>query len=112
MVWLVVLVNPYCNQFFNQLNIKKMKTIEDKAKMISEQCKPCSEDFYNGMYQGVVIALTVEPNIKISDFIKKRIKDLKKRRRKESDDIVDLIDVIIIELQTNLIFIEKIEINP
>lgn len=33
---------------------------EEKARMIAEQCKPCSEDFYKGIEQGVVLALNAE----------------------------------------------------
>lgn len=30
---------------------------EEKAKMIADQCRPCSEDFYSGIKQGVILAL-------------------------------------------------------
>lgn len=30
---------------------------QEKAKMIADQCKPCSDDFYSGIQQGVLIAL-------------------------------------------------------
>jgi hypothetical protein len=33
---------------------------EEKAKFIAEQCKPCSKDFYSGIYQGVLLALNAE----------------------------------------------------
>ena len=33
---------------------------EEKAKFIAEQCKPCSYDFYHGIYQGVLLALRAE----------------------------------------------------
>jgi hypothetical protein len=33
---------------------------EEKAKMIADQCKPCTDDFYNGIYQGVLLALKAE----------------------------------------------------
>ena len=33
---------------------------EEKAKMIADQCKPCTDDFYSGIYQGVLIALKAE----------------------------------------------------
>lgn len=33
---------------------------EEKAKFIAEQCKPCSRDFYSGIYQGVLLALRAE----------------------------------------------------
>ena len=33
---------------------------EEKAKMIADQCKPCSEDFYKGIEQGVLLALNAE----------------------------------------------------
>ena len=35
-------------------------TNEEKAKMIAEQCKPCSADFYSGIEQGVLLALNAE----------------------------------------------------
>lgn len=35
-------------------------TNDDKAKMIADQCQPCTEDFYMGVYQGVLIALNAE----------------------------------------------------
>lgn len=35
-------------------------TKEEKATMIAKQCLPCSEDFYSGMYQGVLITLTIQ----------------------------------------------------
>jgi hypothetical protein len=35
-------------------------TNEEKATMIAEQCKPCSDDFYSGMKQGVLLALNAE----------------------------------------------------
>lgn len=28
----------------------------DKAKFLADQCKPCSKDFYDGVYQGAKIA--------------------------------------------------------
>lgn len=42
---------------------------EEKAKMIAEQCKPCSDDFYSGIYQGVLIALNAE-DINGDSFVK------------------------------------------
>ncbi len=33
---------------------------EEKAKFIADQCKPCSHDFYHGMYQGVLLTLRAE----------------------------------------------------
>lgn len=33
---------------------------EAKAKMIADQCRPCSKDFYSGIMQGVLIALNTE----------------------------------------------------
>lgn len=30
---------------------------EEKAKLIAEEMKPCSEDYYQGVYDGVVITL-------------------------------------------------------
>lgn len=35
-------------------------TNEDKAKLIADQCKPCSDDFYSGIKQGVLLALNAE----------------------------------------------------
>ncbi len=35
-------------------------TNEQKAKFIANQCKPCTDDFYNGIYQGVLLSLNVE----------------------------------------------------
>lgn len=35
-------------------------TNEEKAKMIAEQCKPCSAEFYSGIKQGVLLALNAE----------------------------------------------------
>ncbi len=35
-------------------------TNEQKAKFIAHQCKPCSDDFYSGIYQGVLLALNAE----------------------------------------------------
>jgi len=35
-------------------------TNEEKAKMIAKQCKPCSEDFYKGIEQGVLLSLNAE----------------------------------------------------
>ncbi len=32
-------------------------TNEEKAKMLADQAKPCTDDFYSGFYQGVLIAL-------------------------------------------------------
>lgn len=32
-------------------------TNHEKAEFIAKQCKPCSKDFYDGIYQGVLIAL-------------------------------------------------------
>lgn len=37
-----------------------MKTNEEKAKLIANQCKPCSKDFYDGIYQGVLLTLNAE----------------------------------------------------
>lgn len=39
-------------------------TNEEKAKMIADQCKPCSEDFYSGIEQGVLLALNAESETK------------------------------------------------
>lgn len=33
---------------------------EQKAKMIADQCLPCSKDFYQGIYQGVLLTLNSE----------------------------------------------------
>jgi len=33
---------------------------EGKAKMIADQCRPCTNDFYSGFYQGALIALNAE----------------------------------------------------
>ena len=41
-------------------------TNEEKAKMIAEQCKPCSKDFYSGIYPGVKITLDAEEGNSIS----------------------------------------------
>lgn len=38
---------------------------EEKAKMIAEQCRPCSDDFYSGIYQGVLLALNSEQQNKL-----------------------------------------------
>ena len=38
-------------------------TNEEKAEMIAGQCKPCTNDFYNGVYQGVLIALNAESSV-------------------------------------------------
>lgn len=46
---------------------------EKKAKMIAEQCKPCTEDFYSGIYQGVLLALDAEQKHVIS--VVKKTKD-------------------------------------
>jgi|LakMenE18May11ns_1017448.scaffolds.fasta_scaffold9679146_2 hypothetical protein len=32
----------------------------EKAIIIANQCKPCSDDFYSGIYQGVLLALDIE----------------------------------------------------
>jgi hypothetical protein len=40
---------------------------QEKAKLIADQCKPCSADFYSGIKQGVIIAL------KASDEEKKEL---------------------------------------
>ena len=53
-------------------NFQKM-TNEEKAKMIADQCKPCSAEFYSGIKQGVLIALNAEEkalkNAKLLDEI-------------------------------------------
>jgi hypothetical protein len=48
-------------------------TNEKKAKMIADQCKPCTKDFYSGIYQGVLLALNAEDNApqKIAPFYPK-----------------------------------------
>ncbi len=33
---------------------------EEKAKLIADQCKPCSKDFYLGIKQGVLLTLDAE----------------------------------------------------
>ena len=38
-------------------------TNEEKAKMIADQCKPCTDDFYSGIKQGVLLALNAEDSI-------------------------------------------------
>jgi hypothetical protein len=43
-------------------------TNEEKAKMIAEQCRPCSPDFYSGIKQGVLLALNAESKSKGSKF--------------------------------------------
>lgn len=35
-------------------------TKEEKAVMIANQCKPCTDDFYSGIKQGVLLALVAE----------------------------------------------------
>ena len=35
-------------------------TNKQKANFIANQCKPCTDDFYNGIYQGVLLALNAE----------------------------------------------------
>jgi hypothetical protein len=35
-------------------------TNEQKAKFIANQCKPCTDDFYSGIYQGVLLTLNAE----------------------------------------------------
>lgn len=35
-------------------------TIEEKATMIANQCRPCTDDFFLGIKQGVTIALNAE----------------------------------------------------
>lgn len=37
-------------------------TNEEKAKFIADQCLPCSEDFYSGIKQGVLLTLNSEQN--------------------------------------------------
>ena len=32
-------------------------TNEQKAKYLADQCKPCTDSFYSGFYQGALIAL-------------------------------------------------------
>jgi len=50
---------------------------EEKAKMIADQCQPCSEDFYCGIYQGVLLALKAEQQ-SVLEAKKKQYLDLKK----------------------------------
>jgi len=33
---------------------------EDKAKMVADQCRPCSPEFYSGFYQGALLTLNAE----------------------------------------------------
>ncbi len=42
-----------------------MKTNEEKAKLIADQCKVkgCSNEFYLGIYQGVLLALNAEKSL-------------------------------------------------
>lgn len=35
-------------------------TNEEKAIMIADQCKPCTDDFYSGIKQGVLLTLHAE----------------------------------------------------
>lgn len=49
-------------------------TPEEKAKFIAEQCKPCTLDFYQGMYSGVLIAYKAALRDKL-DFIDKIYND-------------------------------------
>lgn len=39
-------------------------TNNEKAKMIADQCKPCSKEFYSGIYQGVLLTLNTEEKVK------------------------------------------------
>lgn len=42
---------------------KNLITNEEKAKLLADQCKPCSTEFYKAFYQGVLIGLNaVEGN--------------------------------------------------
>jgi hypothetical protein len=42
-----------------------MKTNEERAKLIADQCKVngCNTDFYDGIYQGVLLALKTEKSL-------------------------------------------------
>jgi hypothetical protein len=59
-------------EYYKRIKIRIM-TNEEKAKMIAEQCKPCSRDFYTGIYQGVKLTLNAEQKhrseIEIPDFM-------------------------------------------
>lgn len=35
-------------------------TNTEKARYIADQCKPCTHDFYMGIYQGVLLTLEAE----------------------------------------------------
>ena len=36
---------------------------EEKSKIIADQCKPCTAEFYSGIKQGVLLALNAEDSI-------------------------------------------------
>lgn len=38
-------------------------TNEEKAKMIADQCRPCSNDFYDGIKEGVLLTLNSDEKI-------------------------------------------------
>lgn len=48
--------------------VKKSKKInvmtnKQKATIIANQCMPCTNDFYNGIYQGVLLTLVCEKSL-------------------------------------------------
>lgn len=51
----------------------------EKAKFIADQCKPCSKDFYSGIYQGVLIGL----DALLSDENKNGVQLIAEERRRQ-----------------------------
>lgn len=65
-------------------------TIEEKATMIAEQCRPCTDDFYSGLKQGVAIALNAEASnlekAKKWDDLKEEIAPFYTLKNEEDED--------------------------
>lgn len=77
------------------LEIFKNKELsnEEKAIMIADQCRPCSDDFYTGIKEGIFLALNAEnENLKKAekwDALGKQIDACYMTGNNEEDEEID-----------------------
>lgn len=50
--------------------MEELSLNEQKAKLIADDCRPCSDEFYEGMYSGILITLEAQ-DLKVKEFKEK-----------------------------------------
>ena len=68
-------------------------TIQEKARMIADQFKPCTKEYHSGIIQGVEIALTAEARSELySSFMDEQTYVSKSKAHTEAENVFRAMD--------------------